>query len=66
MQGVDPSSFQNINFRYADAKSALQNNPNSLARQNQADAVTGKSIKSFLLKTPVWEMSKLLITWIEI
>jgi len=52
MQGVDPSSFQNINFRYADAKSALQNNPNSLARQNQADAVTGKSIQDFFAKNP--------------
>jgi hypothetical protein len=52
MQGVDPSSFQNINFRYADAKSALQNNPNSLARQNQADAVTGKSIQEFFAKNP--------------
>jgi hypothetical protein len=52
MQGVDPSSFQNINFRYADAKSALQNNPNSLARQNQADAVTAKSIQDFFAKNP--------------
>jgi hypothetical protein len=52
MQGVDPSSFQNINFRYADAKSALQNNPNSLARQNQADAVTGKNIQEFFAKNP--------------
>jgi len=52
MQGIDPSSFQNINFRYADAKSALQNNPNSLARQNQADAVTGKSIQEFFAKNP--------------
>jgi hypothetical protein len=52
MQGVDPSSFQNINFRYADAKSALQNNPNSLARQNQADAVTGKSIQDYFAKNP--------------
>jgi len=52
MQSVDPSSFQNINFRYADAKSALQGNPNSLARQNQADAVTGKSIRDYFAKNP--------------
>jgi hypothetical protein len=52
MENVDPSSFQNINFRYTDAKSALQGNPNSIARQNQADAVTGKSIQEFFAKNP--------------
>ena len=53
MQGVDPSSVQNIDRRYNMAKLANEGtNAFAVARQNQADAVTGQSIRDYFAKNP--------------
>jgi hypothetical protein len=52
MQGLDPSSLQNIDYRYSSAKSANEGNQFFVDRQNKADAVTGESIRDFFAKNP--------------
>jgi hypothetical protein len=55
MQGVDPSSVQNIDRRYGMAKSANEGNPFALAYQNNADiqgSVRGLNIRDALAKMP--------------
>ena len=52
MKGLDPSSLQNIDYRYSAAKSANEGNQFFVDRQNQADAVTSKSIQDFFAKNP--------------
>jgi hypothetical protein len=53
MQGVDPTSVQNIDRRYNMAKLANEGtNAFAVARQNQADAVTGQSIRDYFAKNP--------------
>ena len=52
MQGLDPSSVQNIDYRYSAAKAANEGNQFFIDRQNKANAVTGQSIRDFFAKNP--------------
>ena len=52
MQGLDPSSLQNIDSRYSSAKAANEGNQFFIDRQNRADAVTGQGIRDFFAKNP--------------
>ena len=52
MQGLDPSSVQNIDYRYSAAKAANEGNQFFIDRQNKANAVTGQGIRDFFAKNP--------------
>jgi len=52
MQDVSGGSVQNIDRRYEMAKAANAGNPFAVAAQNQANAVTGQSIRDYFAKNP--------------